>query len=49
MSERAWLGLAGMIIFLKSAVATFSAFDPQRTGHVQLDLNQFIYAAANTR
>jgi len=36
-------------IFLKSCTDTFVAFDPQRTGMIHLDLNQFIWAATKTR
>ncbi|CAD7704399.1 unnamed protein product [Ostreobium quekettii] len=38
-----------MTLFLKSCAATFGAYDPQRTGRVQFDFNQFIYACANVR
>lgn len=38
-----------MTLFLRSATATFQAFDQQRTGRINLDYNQFIYACANTR
>ncbi|GMH33023.1 hypothetical protein BSKO_00857 [Bryopsis sp. KO-2023] len=46
------LGLAefiAMTLFLKSAAATFSAFDPHQTGRVTLDFSQFIYASSNIR
>eukprot|EP00899_Mesostigma_viride_P019619 jgi/Mesvir1/27659/Mv07382-RA.1 len=33
-------------LFLSSASKTFSAFDPQRTGKVTLDFNQFLYAGS---
>lgn len=36
-----------LTLFLQSANATFAAFDQQRQGHIYLDYNQFIYAAAN--
>lgn len=35
-------------LFLRSATATFNAFDAQRTGFIHLNFNQFLYAAANT-
>lgn len=38
-----------MTLFLKSAAATFTAFDPENNGQIALDFNQFIYAAANIR
>eukprot|EP01026_Neomeris_dumetosa_P023912 TRINITY_DN20092_c0_g1_i4.p1 TRINITY_DN20092_c0_g1~~TRINITY_DN20092_c0_g1_i4.p1 ORF type:complete len:170 (+),score=15.27 TRINITY_DN20092_c0_g1_i4:108-617(+) len=38
-----------MTLFLKGASAVFQAFDPQQQGYIQLDYNQFIYAAANCR
>eukprot|EP00884_Botryococcus_braunii_P016618 jgi/Botrbrau1/363/Bobra.110_2s0020.1 len=44
------LGLAEFIalsLFMQSAVATFSAFDPQKHGRVVFDFNQWVYAAAN--
>lgn len=46
------LGLAefiAMTLFLKSAAATFSAFDPQSEGRISLDFNQFVYACSNMR
>ncbi|KAK9821250.1 hypothetical protein WJX74_001723 [Apatococcus lobatus] len=46
------LGLAeymAMTLFLRSASATFTAFDTQRTNSIHLDFNQFIYACANSR
>lgn len=46
------LGLAefiAMTLFLKSAAATFAAFDPQQAGRITLDFSQFIYAASNIR
>lgn len=46
------LGMAefiAMTLFLKSSAAMFQAFDSQRSGRVNLDYNQFIYAAANCR
>eukprot|EP01024_Parvocaulis_polyphysoides_P012778 TRINITY_DN1475_c0_g1_i1.p1 TRINITY_DN1475_c0_g1~~TRINITY_DN1475_c0_g1_i1.p1 ORF type:complete len:197 (-),score=5.42 TRINITY_DN1475_c0_g1_i1:371-877(-) len=36
-----------MTLFLQSCTAVFTAFDPQKTGRISLDFNQFIYAAAN--
>lgn len=36
-----------MNIFLRSAQATFQAFDAQRQGRITLDYNQFVYAASN--
>ena len=36
-----------MTLFLQGASATFAAFDQQRRGCVDLDWNQFVYAAAN--
>jgi hypothetical protein len=36
-----------LILFMQSASATFAAFDPQRRGRIELDWNQFVYAAAN--
>ncbi|CAD7701349.1 unnamed protein product [Ostreobium quekettii] len=38
-----------MTLFLKSCSAIFTAFDPQRSGKVTLDFNQFVYAASNSR
>eukprot|EP01023_Acetabularia_acetabulum_P026573 TRINITY_DN25223_c0_g1_i1.p1 TRINITY_DN25223_c0_g1~~TRINITY_DN25223_c0_g1_i1.p1 ORF type:complete len:193 (+),score=28.87 TRINITY_DN25223_c0_g1_i1:71-580(+) len=38
-----------MTLFLKSSSAVFKAFDPQQTGYIKLDYNQFVYAAVNTR
>lgn len=46
------LGLAefiAMTLFLKSAAATFAAFDPHQAGRITLDFSQFIYAASNIR
>lgn len=40
-------GYIAMTLFLKSASATFRAFDPNRTGYINLDFSQFLYAAAN--
>lgn len=37
-----------MTLFLRSASATFKAFDPQSSGTVQLNFNQFLYASAST-
>jgi Ca2+-binding EF-hand superfamily protein len=36
-------------IFLQSAQNLFTAFDTERTGHVTLDFNQFVYCSANLR
>ena len=36
-----------LTLFMKSASATFYAFDPQNSGLVTLDFNQFVYAASN--
>jgi hypothetical protein len=30
-----------MTLFLQSAAATFTAFDPQRSGRITLDFNQW--------
>lgn len=38
-----------MTLFLKSCACIFTAFDPQQTGKITLDMNQFYYAAANSR
>ena len=49
-NRSASLDLAGYIalsLFLKSVTATFAAFDPNKTGRITLDFNQFLYAAAN--
>lgn len=35
-------------VFLRSATATFHAFDPERTGYVHLNFNQYLYACSNT-
>lgn len=37
-----------LTLFLRSATATFNAFDQQRTGIIHLNFNQFLYSAANT-
>lgn len=39
--------LIGITLFLKSASATFTAFDPKQQGQVMLNWNQFVYGAAN--
>eukprot|EP01024_Parvocaulis_polyphysoides_P036599 TRINITY_DN32547_c1_g1_i4.p1 TRINITY_DN32547_c1_g1~~TRINITY_DN32547_c1_g1_i4.p1 ORF type:complete len:218 (+),score=0.69 TRINITY_DN32547_c1_g1_i4:2-655(+) len=36
-----------MTLFLQSCSDVFNAFDPQRTGRVSMDFNQFIYAASH--
>ncbi|CAD7701160.1 unnamed protein product [Ostreobium quekettii] len=40
-------GYIGLSLFLKSVTATWAAFDPEKTGRISLDFNQFLYAAAN--
>ena len=40
---------AAMTLFLRSAVNTFKAFDPQGSGRVSMDFSQFIYAASHCR
>lgn len=40
---------AAMTLFLRSAVNTFKAFDPQGSGRVNMDFSQFIYAASHCR
>ncbi|KAG7672467.1 hypothetical protein Ndes2526B_g09012 [Nannochloris sp. 'desiccata'] len=45
-------GLTEMIAigsYLRSLTATFKGFDPQGRGTVSLTMNQFLYAASNTR
>jgi hypothetical protein len=37
-----------MTLFLRSATATFNAFDQPGTGIIHLNFNQFLYGAANT-
>ncbi len=37
-----------LTLFLRSATATFNAFDPGRSGFIHLNFNQFLYACANT-
>ena len=37
-----------MMCFLRSATQTFQSFDFQRTGTVNLNWSQWVYAAANT-
>jgi hypothetical protein len=41
--------MIAMVTYLKSVVATFKGFDPQGRGMVSLTMNQFLYAASNTR
>ncbi|KAI8464585.1 MAG: EF-hand [Monoraphidium minutum] len=44
------LGLAeflALTLFLRSATATFNAFDPQRTGTIKVSFNQFLFASAH--
>lgn len=36
-----------LILFMQGAASTFGAFDPGRQGRIDLDFNQFVYAAAN--
>ncbi|KAL3132530.1 hypothetical protein ABBQ32_009072 [Trebouxia sp. C0010 RCD-2024] len=38
-----------MTLFLRCAANAFQAFDAGRTGRVDLDFSQFIYAASNCR
>ena len=38
-----------MTLFLRCAANAFQAFDAGRTGRVNLDFSQFIYAASNCR
>lgn len=38
----------GLTLFLRSATATFNAFDSTRAGFIKLNFNQFLYACANT-
>lgn len=38
-----------MTVFLQSCSLTFQAFDDRRTGRINVDFSQFVYAAANTR
>jgi hypothetical protein len=50
-SRQNGLGLTeflALTLFLRSATATFNAFDSGRTGVVRLNFNQFLYACANT-
>jgi Ca2+-binding EF-hand superfamily protein len=45
------LGLAeflALTLFLRSATATFNAFDASRSGVVRLSFNQFLYACSHT-
>jgi Ca2+-binding EF-hand superfamily protein len=37
-----------LTLFLRSATATFNAFDPNRTGFISLNFGQFLYACAHT-
>ena len=39
----------GMTCFLQMSTHMFSGFDPQRSGRIQLDFNQWVYACANCR
>jgi hypothetical protein len=41
--------LVALLVFLKSAVATFRGFDAAGGGTVSMGLSQFVYAASNTR
>lgn len=46
------LGMAefvAMTVFLRLTANMFGAFDPQRSGRITLDYNQFIYATSNCR
>jgi hypothetical protein len=38
-----------MMAFLKAGVATYRGFDVRGSGSVTMSMNQFLYAAANTR
>ena len=46
MSLAAYLGLCAM---LHQASLTFAQYDPQRTGRVTLNFNQFLYCASLIR
>ena len=39
----------GVCTFLKSTALIYSAFDPQRTGRITLDYNQFVYAVSSCK
>jgi hypothetical protein len=39
----------GLATFLQMATRIFTGFDPQRTGRITLDFNQWLYACANCR
>jgi hypothetical protein len=41
-----WVSFLDLTLFLRSATATFNAFDAQRSGTIQLNFNQFLYASA---
>lgn len=41
--------MIAIVTYLKSVVATYKGFDPQGRGVVSLTMNQFLYAASNTR
>lgn len=38
-----------MTLFLRCAANSFQAFDSGRSGRVNLDFSQFVYAASNCR
>lgn len=37
-----------LTVFLRGASAAFRAYDPQQTGRITLDFNQYVYCCANT-
>lgn len=39
----------GLTVFLKCTAMVFSAFDPQKSGRVTFDYNQFVYASSSCR
>ena len=39
----------GLSVFAQSTARIFGAFDPQRSGRITLDYNQFVYAVSNCR
>ena len=39
--------MIALILFMQAASATFTAFDAQGRGRIELEWNQFVYAAAN--
>lgn len=38
-----------MSVFCQSTARIFGAFDPQRSGRITLDYNQFVYGVSNCR